>query len=399
MGATVRAETSVTEPHRVLPDPADLAAPRPSDPTAGVQVTLERLGYRPALDGLRGIAVLAVVLNHAGLLGFAGGGGFGVSLFFVLSGFLITTLLVEERRASGAIDLRRFYGRRIRRLLPALVVLGVVFTIAGFIAGRGVLAAGQALVSVAYVGNWARILELNVGGLQHTWSLAIEEQFYLVWPLALTLLTSRGRILWVVGGLAVASVALQQLVGGGERAYLGSDTRAFDLLAGVGLALLFTSGRRIRPPRWLQAAALLALPLMIARIGPEWYFDHVALGLWALVAGVMVAAAINGWRWLASPVLVWVGGISYALYLWHYPLYYPPFDLFAGSPLRMPLIVGLSFVLAWASTRFIEAPFRGRSAALPEGRARHLIQDRRIADGPRPARVLEDHDLDVVASR
>jgi len=154
-----------------------------------------RLGHRPGLDGLRGVAVALVIAAHActgvfpshrplaeGVL--RGGGIVGVQLFFVLSGFLITRLLLEELDASGSIRLGAFYGRRVRRLLPALVALCVIYVAVAWIAGRpNSPAAGSAITALLYVENFARWVPIDQDGwLGHTWSLAVEEQFYLAWP-------------------------------------------------------------------------------------------------------------------------------------------------------------------------------------------------------------------------
>ncbi len=248
--------------------------PAPSGPVGdGPILAGTGLAHMPALDGLRGVAVAAVLAFHTGHFG---GGFLGVDLFFVLSGFLITALLVQERRASGTIDLRRFWARRARRLLPALlVVLVAVLGYAAVLAVPGELAGirDDVLATLGYVANWEHVA--GAGGdvspfavlspLEHTWSLAIEEQFYLLWPLVVTAVLalaagSRRWLLAVVAGLGAASAgamaALHDPGGDPARAYFGTDTRALSILAGAGLALVMI--RRVPPRSWPGRVALEA---------------------------------------------------------------------------------------------------------------------------------------------
>lgn len=147
-----------------------------------------QLGYRPGLDALRGVAVLAVMLGHVNVTGFDSGGWVGVNVFFVLSGFLVTALLLKEHGQSGSIDLIAFYRRRFLRLMPAFVLVVVVVSAVRIFVGDDHIRANAA-ASLLYYSNWYRIVSGDdMGPLAHTWSLAIEEQFYLVWPLVLLLL-------------------------------------------------------------------------------------------------------------------------------------------------------------------------------------------------------------------
>ena len=163
---------------------------------------------RPDLDTLRGLAVALVVLEHAGVPGVHGAGGVGVTAFFVLSGWLITSGLLREA-ATGGVDLPRFWGRRVRRLVPALVVVVAVVTALGLALGDpGIASPATALVALLFLGDWPAALGVPMGALGHTWSLAVEEQFYLLWPWVLAFAARRGRASALVNGTLAASAAL-----------------------------------------------------------------------------------------------------------------------------------------------------------------------------------------------
>ncbi|MHB8682188.1 MAG: acyltransferase family protein [Acidimicrobiales bacterium] len=318
--------------------------------------------HLPALDGVRALAIGGVVAYHLGL-GWARGGYLGVDLFFVLSGFLITGLLLEERVAERAIGLAAFWARRARRLLPALLLLLAVVAAAalsGALPGvdLGTLRA-DGLATVAYVANWHQLVAGQSyftqfsapSPLQHTWSLAIEEQFYVVWPLLLTgalaLLARRGRATLararpvlvaatVVGALASAGwMAWLAAHGAGlDRLYYGTDTRAFDLLAGAALAMFVSArpapvGRHRGVLHGAAVAAVVVLGLWWWRAGgtagpPRVVFEG-GMALCALAAVVLVADARLErpgpvGRVLSLAPLRYVGRISYGLYLWHWPV-------------------------------------------------------------------------------
>jgi peptidoglycan/LPS O-acetylase OafA/YrhL len=307
-----------------------------------------------ALDGMRAVAVMVVVVFHAGL-SWLPGGFLGVDVFFVLSGYLITTLLLEEVDRAGRIDLWAFWARRARRLLPALIVLVVVVSAVSPLvlpAAETALVRDDALSALAYMANWRMILRgtdyfaqtAAPSPLQHTWSLAIEEQFYLLWPLLLLLLgLTRIRrhgliavvataVLGVVGSVAVGWL----LTGSGRdlnRVYFGSDTRAVSILVGVGLAGVLATGRgnprSVVPHRGLGVVAAVATAVLL------WLFSHaedndaqlyhgelllVALAVAAVLAhAVLVPQSLTA-RMLSLPPLPALGCISYGVYLWHWPL-------------------------------------------------------------------------------
>lgn len=339
-----------------------------------------------ALDGLRGIAVLTVVLYHSRVAGF-GGGFLGVDIFFVLSGFLITTLVLRERDRTGSVNLRQFYTRRALRLLPALIVLLVValalprLFLARMEDGHSPRLWFAALSSISYASNWVRAFDLHeMGFLEHTWSLGIEEQFYTLWPpLLLLLLHRRIGSHWlvaiVVGGI-VLSAGLRGLLwepASNLRAYYGLDARMDSLLVGCLLAYLLSRDLVPRTPRWttgIRVAALLAavvLAVLIARAGytaASTYYGLLLLG--ALAIGVVLLHLVHSpsrpaIAILAFPLLAWAGRISYGVYLWHTPVLTALPDarlarLGIPASLRMLLGALVAFAIAAASFYLIEQP-------------------------------------------
>ncbi|MEA2828083.1 MAG: hypothetical protein QOG43_2522 [Actinomycetota bacterium] len=334
-------------------------------------VTRPRLGYRPALDGLRAIAVALVMVRHLGQSFGVGGGTVGVGTFFALSGFLITTLLVEERRETGRVDLGRFWVRRACRLLPALtVVLAAVVAWFGLVEHQSYK--GPAVFAALYAGNWAQIAGRPFGALGHVWTLAVEEHFYLVWPLlflALSRLRLRTAALLTLG-LAGASTALRGgLFAAGAspaRLQMGTDTRLDGLLLGCAVALaLAHAGRRPRVP---LAAAVAAVGVLggLVMVQPYRSFmltvGYVLIPLAALtVIGHVVGdgppsplTTALGWKPLAA-----LGKISYGLYLWHLPVYAVLLPHVIDQPLavRSAVVVAASTAIAGLSYVAVERPF------------------------------------------
>jgi len=317
-----------------------------------------RLGYRPELDGVRGIAIILVFISHFALGGRAGGLA-GVTVFFVLSGFLITSLLLVEHRDSGRISLRSFYARRVRRLLPALAAV-VVATTLWQVVMKDSGAGWHGLAALSYLSNWIIIAGGDLGVLAHTWSLAVEEQFYLVWPLLLTCII-RFQPRWLGTGLLVVAAASLlwrvTLVADGASVYriaYGFDARADALLIGAALAVAIVNGwRSPHIPAWLGVPALVVVGML------TWYTAFgLTLGLaaTALVSALTIIAGLHGSSALAFAPLVRIGRISYGLYLYHFPLmalFGPVVALFA------------TFVVAAASYRWLESPFIRRSSGRP----------------------------------
>jgi peptidoglycan/LPS O-acetylase OafA/YrhL len=315
-------------------------------PTAAEVLTdasIFRLGYRPALDGLRAIFTL-LVLGHHMQIPFLTGGFLGVDGFFVLSGFLITALLLEEWDKKGTIRLSTFYARRALRLFPALYTLLFVVALYTLVSGglmrSADIGAGIA-ATVFYISNWVvafHPLHYDImGWLAVTWSLAVEEQFYLLWPLLLGFLLlrlPRRTLVMVVSGLLGFTVVWRTVLGvsGASffRVYVGTDTRADDLLIGCVLALLLVGARTDAWPRlrryagWAFVAALPVLGWLVATAtGQESYLYFgpgatlVGAGVGALLLHLLLVPNGFAARLLAWRPLVGIGRISYAVYLWH----------------------------------------------------------------------------------
>jgi peptidoglycan/LPS O-acetylase OafA/YrhL len=344
----------------------------------------------PGVDGLRALAVAAVVVYHVNG-GWLPGGFLGVDVFFVISGYLITSLLLSEYRKAGTINLPRFWLRRARRLLPALFLMLAATLAAMLILHPGEVARlhGAVLASVGYVTNWyfifAHVPYFEQFGrpsvFEHLWSLAVEEQFYLIWPpvLALALMyVRRRRIVYGVAAAMAGSTALAWVLfhpnTDPSRIYYGTDTRAVGLLAGVALAFVWPASR-LRPVTSRAAraaldvagvaalAAVAAATIYLGEIDPLLYRGGmlmVALATAALLAVVAHPSSRLG-QCMAAPLLVWIGVRSYGIYLWHWPvlmLTRAHQDVpFTGAPL-VALQVGLTLVAATLSYRYVETPIR-----------------------------------------
>jgi peptidoglycan/LPS O-acetylase OafA/YrhL len=341
-----------------------------------------RLGYVPALDGLRGVAILLVVGRHA--FRTPVGGGYGVDVFFVLSGFLIATLLLDEHAQTGRIDFRGFYTRRARRLLPGLFAMLAVYLIVETLAGRASDAARRVAAGGFYTANivqafWPHVIGRSAIG--PLWSLAQEEQFYLLAPFALLLLLRRSsphKIRLVLATLIflviVERFALTAWEGPTQRIYVGPDTHCDGLLVGTLLAVtLRTAGGRAREWRLLGPVSVVALGLLAIRPYGFWLQSPLIV---AVAAGLICCAVVQPGtlttRLLSLRPLVFTGKISYSLYLWNAPL-----QLWlhgdAGHSASEPYSVAgaalatlLAFVVAWVSYRYVEQPFRRRRAETRE---------------------------------
>ena len=329
-------------------------------------------GRVPALDGLRGVAILLVLSYHC--FTHPSGGFYGVDLFFVLSGFLITSLLLEERARTGAVDLRAFYIRRARRLLPALFAFLVVVT--PFLAARPSTLVRDLAAVLLYATNIVRAGQSHgLTLIGHLWSLAEEEQFYFVWPAVMLLVLKRwpGRLVPVLAATLVALVGYRTglLLSGAshQRLYFAPDTHADPLIVGCLLAALART-RRLVVPGWaaLTAVAMLALLAALSTPYAAW---SLVLGLPAvsLASAVITAAATDAGSLLARVLscrpLVWLGLISYSLYIWQQLVF-----KFADE--NGVIAFPIAIFVAWLSYRYVEARFRrpkarGRAESVPAG--------------------------------
>ncbi|MGW3409151.1 acyltransferase family protein [Streptomyces sp. NPDC000888] len=337
-----------------------------------------RLGRRPALDGLRGVAVLAVLAGHGGLA--PGWGWIGVDIFFALSGFLITALLCEEWDDSGRIGLRRFYVRRARRLLPALCVLLAGFTVCRVVFGLFPAAGwpvGQHLAVVASgAANWtlATVDGAELGPLTPAWSLAQEEQFYLFWPLVLfAMLRLRCRpsaTVTVVGALAAALFVVVPLTPaaawtGAYGGYYSPFDRAGELVIGAGAALVWR--HRLVPAmvtgRWAGWAVVGAAPVLYLALAPPITLRAKLLWLSSLTALLILSLLTcpGGFlsRLLSTAFLRWTGRISYGLYLYHLPLLWLIGPLVPEPAVwqRTLLLAACSYLCAALSWHCLESRF------------------------------------------
>jgi peptidoglycan/LPS O-acetylase OafA/YrhL len=345
----------------------------------------------PGLDGLRAIAVLAVFVYH-----FHNGGGWlpggflGVDVFFVISGYLITSLLLSEFRKEGRVDLVAFWLRRARRLLPAVGVLIAVVMVVGAFFDFGQISTlrGQALASMAYVTNWDLILShqsyfeefARPSLFRHLWSLAVEEQFYLLWPLAFAACMTRfGQKRLVIGVIAgaIASSLLMAILFNADnpnRVFYGTDTRATPLLIGVALAF-FWHPEHLRAktgnlaPVVLDAIGAFALAMVVITFMTVHDYEialyhggFLLLSVWtALLIAALAHPAASIGRVVGNPGMRWLGLRSYSFYLWHWPvleLTRPGIDVPLHGPILFAIQLGLTLALADLSYRYVEQPFR-----------------------------------------
>lgn len=314
--------------------------------------------HRPELDGVRGLAVALVVAAHTGYGPFGGGGVTGLVLFFALSGYLITSNLLRERHRSGRVRLGRFYLRRARRLFPAL------FTMLAVAVALGWVSPGGAAWSATYLGNWIRALGVaDLGNVGHTWSLAVEEQFYLVMPMlvaAVPLRRLRVGLAFTSGAVMIWRAVLWLLTGDAVRVEFGFDTRADAIILGCLLA-----GSVYRPGGATTAAAVATM-IWVTVASPAIF--TVGMTVAALAAVVIVAHAATRTSWLAHPVMAWLGTRSYGIYLWHAPLLWWG-DTRGRDGADTIVLLALTALLAEASYRFIEVPLRVRQPVPAEAAA------------------------------
>jgi peptidoglycan/LPS O-acetylase OafA/YrhL len=387
--------------------PVGTARSRPSQ--------ISRVPYLPGLDGMRALAVVAVMIYHANV-DWLPGGFLGVEVFFVISGYLITLLLVAERERNGRVDLRHFWIRRAKRLLPALfVMLFIVVTYTALFRSDALgQIRGDVVASLFYGINWYQIwvgagytAAGDFAPLRHLWSLAVEEQFYLVWPLVMAVLLRAGprKVTAVAKWLLLAAVLVTVFVAlayhpgriatcadtpeafwtVGERCiskadalYLSTITRSSGLLLGAAFALLWRPAAIMRSPMRSKGPLvdLLALVGLAGLAAMTWYVNFVTpdgadpllfrggffvAGLFTLllIAAVTHQGAYSG-KLLGNPVFLWVGTRSYGLYLYHWPIYQMIRQV-AGNPLtfnQFAMAMVATVIVTEASYRFVETPIR-----------------------------------------
>lgn len=342
-----------------------------------------KIKYIPGFDGMRGMAILLVMLFHTGIPNFKGG-FIGVDIFFVLSGFLITSLLIKEQASTGRINLKHFYLRRILRLAPALLLLLLTVAISGFalmLKGPAYTDFSSVLITLFYSANWVRAFNLHpMGILSHTWSLSIEEQFYMLWPIMIILLLkhvkSKKEIFNIVFTLSILSwflrIYLTQSGFPAERIYNGLDTRADGLLIGCLAAIMhnfslqeewFSFGTKRYILLKNLAFAGLTFPFVIL-FNISW--RNINMFYWInFLVEVFTAALIlhiisnnTGLikRLLTFKPLVWTGSISYGIYLWHDPVF-EVMRSYGFSKLSI-LVLGsiITFAISTASYYIMEKP-------------------------------------------
>ncbi|WP_054025612.1 acyltransferase family protein [Bacillus sp. FJAT-28004] len=347
--------------------------------------------YMPGLDGLRAIAVLAVIAYHLNLQ-WVPGGLLGVTMFFVLSGYLITDILLKQLSQSKTLDLKTFFIRRARRLLPAMFLMIAVVSLWLLISDTGRLLSlkGDIGSALLYISNWYLIFH-DVSYFEsfgpaspfgHLWSLAVEEQFYLIWPLVLLAVIrfspKRGKLaLWTLAAAAVSAGAMTLLYQPGadpSRVYYGTDTRAFALLIGAALAIVWPSWKLSatlskRSRIVMDAVGTFGFVIILVMINQSSEYDSFlyrgGMVLLSLATAVVVAALAHPASKLAniigSKALAWVGVRSYGIYLYHYPIIVLTTPTAESGELHLAralIQVILTFALAELSWRFIEEPIR-----------------------------------------
>lgn len=370
--------------HGTKPHAAAMMTFRQEGELAARNPTRFQLGYRPGLDGLRACAILIVMAGHAWFPDIRAVNSMalfiGVDLFFVLSGFLITSLLLEEWSDFGRISLKLFYIRRALRLLPALlavIIVSILFHWLMVSRAAAVDVAIDGVIALFYSANWAQALEMGRPHmlLSHTWSLSIEEQFYLLWPITLIFLLKRAGksprsllnwLLLLVFLSVVDRVLLVAAGAGFERIRCGTDTRADSLLLGCALAAALWSGWR--PARtWIRYLVTFAAWLSVFALGilscdnrctlpfaQYWLYPAVTIFAALIILGLVVAPVGSLNRLLSQPWLVYIGRVSYGLYLWHIPVFRVIHARFWPRVWEVVIELVVSFALSLLSFYFVE---------------------------------------------
>lgn len=322
--------------------------------------------YRPWLDGVRAIAILMVLVEHTGIFHFLrfNFGGTGVGIFFALSGYLITDLLLTELDRTGDIALRQFYIRRLARLMPALVVVVAVGDLF-FLWFGNVETLRNSIFALTYLTNYGTIFHgAHLSGFGHTWSLAVEEHFYLLWPACLMLLARRfdlRRILLCTLGICVAVLiwrsVLFQLVTNPRVLYVGSIERADALLYGCAGAMVLRMGWR--PPKILFYVGVACIAFYASRISNWAPINSAVLAIGStFVVMCLDHCTLAVRRVLSYAPIVWIGIMSYGIYLWHGVLFQIAAEMHYSERQSSLIVISLSVAIAYCSYRWVESPVR-----------------------------------------
>ncbi|MCE5001655.1 acyltransferase family protein [Staphylococcus pseudoxylosus] len=348
--------------------------------------------YMPGLDGLRAIAVIGIIIYHLNKQWLTGG-FLGVDTFFVISGYLITSLLLFEYESTGIINLKQFWLRRIKRLIPAMLVLVMVVTVATLIfkPAEIVNIKQDAFAAIFYVSNWWYIAtdvnyfeQFAFMPLKHLWSLAIEEQFYIIFPIVfilLLLIIKKYRnvtlILWIISLVSLLTmIIIGQAQTGHSRVYFGTDTRLQTMLLGVIFAFVWPPFKLKKNPNHILRTiidsigvvgiALLLMLFFIVNDDSNWIYNggfYLISGLTLFV--IMSAVHPSGYfaKILGNPLFIYIGKRSYSLYLWHFPVISFIHSYYVDGQLPVYVYVVdiiLTIILSEMSYRYIETPFRKR---------------------------------------
>jgi len=350
----------------------------------------QQMGYEPSLDGIRAFSVIAVMLYHANIA-WLPGGFLGVEVFFVVSGFLITSLLIEERESTQHIDLKQFWIRRARRLLPALVVMlaATAVCVAFYATDSAPDFRRDVLPSLGYFSNWWQIFAVDtpyfaassLPVLRHLWSLAVEEQWYLIWPLLFAFVFGAkwmrpkisGALLVVCSAAIMTMTALRFVQDDETRTnflYLSTLTRSSGLLLGAAVAMLWRPWRKNSLPRWWRSSVADAFAVAsIAVIGVLMATVHVAdarlyqggLAVTTIASAVIIAVVMrpNGLfvkKFFSQELFVEIGRRSYGLYLWHWPIFVVVHARDSGN--RLAVALALTVIINEFVYQYVEIPTR-----------------------------------------
>jgi len=348
------------------------------------------MGYEPSLDGIRAFSVIAVMLYHANIA-WLPGGFLGVEVFFVVSGFLITSLLIEEHESNGGIDLKQFWIRRARRLLPALVVMlaATAVCVAFYATDSAPDFRRDVLPSLGYFSNWWQIFAVDtpyfaassLPVLRHLWSLAVEEQWYLIWPLLFTFIfgakwmrpKASGALLIVCSGAIMIMTSLRFAQDDETRTnflYLSTLTRSSGLLLGAAVAMLWRPWRKTSPSSWWRSSLADTFAVAsIAVIGVLMATVHVAdarlyqggLAATTIASAVVIAVVMrpNGLiikKFFSQELFVEIGRRSYGLYLWHWPIFVVAHARDSGN--RLAVALALTVIINEFVYQYVEIPTR-----------------------------------------